>query len=114
MKYGRARLPFTIMQNLGREKESLKGASGFAEVELKLSPNTACVEGLAYLLIHGNILYKLLECYFVIYRLLIPHNKGFGTIVWLSRYLISTVKQLLKVKFCDLNRWKRAHFQSQF
>ena len=28
----------------------MRGASGFAEVELKLSTNTACCEGLSYLL----------------------------------------------------------------
>ena len=38
------------MPNSGQEKESMRGASGFAEVELKLSANAARSEGLSYLL----------------------------------------------------------------
>ena len=63
------------MRNRGTEKESTRGASGFAEVELKLSANAARCEDLSYLLSLINIHIKILECYFVSYRLLIPHNK---------------------------------------
>ena len=37
------------MGNHSQEKESMRGASGFAEVELKLSTNAAHCEGLPYL-----------------------------------------------------------------
>ena len=43
------------MRNRGQEKESMRGASGFAEVELKLSTNAARCEGLSYLLSFENI-----------------------------------------------------------
>ena len=46
------------MQNLGQEKESMRGVSGFAEVDLKLSTNAAHCEGLSYLLSLENIYIK--------------------------------------------------------
>ena len=42
-------LPITLMQNCSQEKESMRGASGYAEVELKLSTNAAWYEDLSYL-----------------------------------------------------------------
>ena len=41
------RLPITFTRNRGQEKESMRGAYGFAEVELKLSTNAARCEGLS-------------------------------------------------------------------
>ena len=51
-------LPITLMQNPSQEKESMRGASSFAEVELKLSTNAAGCEGLDYLLSLENIYIK--------------------------------------------------------
>ena len=51
-------LPITLMQNHSQEKESMRGASSFAEVKLKLSTNTAYCEGLSYLLSLENIYIK--------------------------------------------------------
>ena len=51
-------LPITLMRNRGQEKESMGGAIGFAEVELKLSTNAARCEGLSYLLSLENIYIK--------------------------------------------------------
>ena len=73
------RLPITLMRNRGQEKESMGGASGFAEVELKLSTNVARCEGLSYILSriniylnHENAIGSHIDCFF-------PHNKGQGT-----------------------------------
>ena len=38
------------MRNGSREKESMRGGSGFAQVEVKLSTNAACCTGLANIL----------------------------------------------------------------
>ena len=46
------------MRNRGQEKESMRGASGFAEVELKLSTNAARCEGLSCLISLENIYIK--------------------------------------------------------
>ena len=46
------------MRNRSREKESMRGASGFAEVGLKLSTNAALCDSLAYLLSLENIYIK--------------------------------------------------------
>ena len=48
-------LPIALMRNQVQEKKSMRGASGFAEVELKLSINAARCEGLSYLLSLINI-----------------------------------------------------------
>ena len=46
------------MRNPSQEKESMRGASSFAEVELKLSTNAARSEDLSYLLSLENIYIK--------------------------------------------------------
>ena len=52
------RLPITLMRNRGQEKESMRGASGFAEVERKLSTNAARCKGLSNLLSLENMYIK--------------------------------------------------------
>ena len=51
-------LPIILVGNRSQQKESMRGALGFAEVELKLSTNAARCEGLSYLLSLENIYIK--------------------------------------------------------
>ena len=52
------RLSITFMRNRGQEKESMRGASGFAEMKFKLPTNAARYEGLSYLLSLENFYIK--------------------------------------------------------
>ena len=80
-----SRLPITLMRNRGQEKESMRGASGFAEVELKLSTNAAHCET--------------------------TQQRKMHMIVHFSRYLISTAKQLLN---CLMRQVKKSSFSDCF
>ena len=78
----------------------MRAASVFCRSGAQIVNNAARCEGLSHIISFENIYGKYYNAFL---PLLIPHKKGFHMIVHFLRYLISTVKQLLKVKFNNLN-----------
>ena len=90
-----SRLPINLMRNRGQEKESMIGASGFAEVELKLSKTLHSVKVCLIYFLLFTFIWNIWMLFCHIQTVYSAQQRIRHTIQHFSRYLISTVKQLL-------------------